>query len=408
MQKTVSGWSGGVHRDVTCLKCHDPSVPLELGNLLRVIPGGPATPRPLNFAPDKCLACHPFNPRWAKIASDVDADNQHADLSAVAHAHMQKSDCSSCHGRTAHGPAELKAGSIASNIPIVLDGRLDEPAWQSAEILRVPIMGGNTIGRITVELKAFRSGDYLYLAAKWPDPRDDAEKAVWQMGEDGRWKKQGRLRAGEAGNEDRVMFLWDVSVPNFAREGCLVTCHADVSASKYLESPGIGDLWHWKAARSNPAGYCDDTYIDHVRMSDDGGRHGDSTKLNWGTQPNDNSTGDGPGYMPQPGAIRPDARFLFAKDAVPIPPGTVWPAGTKIPGYLLSRPDGSRGDISAKGLWENGFWTVEFRRRLVTGNPDDVNFGDLNRPYLFGLAVSDNASGAEHSFSGVLRLKFVK
>ena len=107
---------------------------------------------------------------------------------------------------TVHGAVELRvreqAGATAT-----LDGRLDEPAWQAAEPLTVPVMGGNTIGRIAMELRAWRAGLDLYLAARLPDWHDDAEKAMWEMGPDGRWRTLGRTRAGEVGNKDRVLFL---------------------------------------------------------------------------------------------------------------------------------------------------------------------------------------------------------
>lgn len=44
----------------------------------------------------------------------------------------------------------------------------------------------------------------------------------------------------------------------------------------------------------------------------------------------------------------------------------------------------------------------------MTGNADDGQFDALSRSYSFAVAVVDNASGAQHSFSGVLRLRFEK
>jgi len=409
MEAPVHGWSQGVHQEVACLKCHEPDPGREITHLLSTITGKTEKPECLRVSPEQCTKCHAVNPRWAGIAAVADAprngDSPFSDLSVVANAHLIRSDCQHCHDHTAHRSAELTATSIPDG-KIALDGRLDEPAWQETRPLIVPIMGGNAIGRINVELRALHTGKELVLAARWPDSRDDAEKAMWKMGSDGRWHTLGVKRAGEAGNEDRVMFFWNVDMPGFEKEGCLVACHMAVSAAKYLESPGMGDTWHWKAARSNPAGYCDDKYINHIREGGDGGRHGDFVKSEKGTQSNVNAAGDGPMFMPDPKIARPDPRFLFKENAIPIPPGASWPAGTRIPGYVLSRPDGSRGDVSAKGRWEDGFWTVEFRRALVTGHRDDVAFDDLKKTYLFALAASDNASGAEHSFSGLLRLRF--
>lgn len=103
-----------------------------------------------------------------------------------------------------------------------------------------------------------------------------------------------------------------------------------------------------------------------------------------------------------------DHQFLLSSEAVPIPRGKVFPAGQRIPGYMLSVPDGSRGDVRCRGKWKARMWTVELSRKLVTGNVDDVQFSDLLKHYLFAVAVVDNASGAEYSFSGILRLQFDK
>jgi len=36
------------------------------------------------------------------------------------------------------------------------------------------------------------------------------------------------------------------------------------------------------------------------------------------------------------------------------------------PQFEAVRLEGDAGEVSAKGAWENGFWTVEFRRDLLT------------------------------------------
>ncbi|MFQ6041978.1 MAG: ethylbenzene dehydrogenase-related protein [Candidatus Poribacteria bacterium] len=95
-------------------------------------------------------------------------------------------------------------------------------------------------------------------------------------------------------------------------------------------------------------------------------------------------------------------------EAVPFPRGKSFQVGDTIPGYVLSVPDGSRGEVRRCGKWQSGIWTVELSRKLVTDHNDDVQFDDFSKPYQFAVAVVDNASGAEHSFSGVLRLQFEK
>ena len=46
--------------------------------------------------------------------------------------------------------------------------------------------------------------------------------------------------------------------------------------------------------------------------------------------------------------------------------------GDTVPRYRHRQPTESRADIKAKGIWQDGFWTIEFQRKLVTGNEDDV------------------------------------
>jgi signal transduction histidine kinase len=90
---------------------------------------------------------------------------------------------------------------------------------------------------------------------------------------------------------------------------------------------------------------------------------------------------------------------------------TPWNDGDIVPGYILEKPSGSRGDIDSKGTWSDGRWNVEFKRKLVTGNNDDVEF-DISNIYRFGIAVMDNTGGFRrfgegHSFDlGARTLEF--
>ncbi|MDX1776473.1 MAG: ethylbenzene dehydrogenase-related protein, partial [Desulfobulbales bacterium] len=59
--------------------------------------------------------------------------------------------------------------------------------------------------------------------------------------------------------------------------------------------------------------------------------------------------------------------------------------GDTLPRYVLEEPRGSRSDVRAKGAWQNGRWTIEFGRKLLTGNSDDVQFNP-DKKYLFGLS----------------------
>jgi signal transduction histidine kinase len=120
-------------------------------------------------------------------------------------------------------------------------------------------------------------------------------------------------------------------------------------------------------------------------------------------------------YEPSP-TDDTDARFLFQDEidrgeAVEVTSTTTLKNGTTVPGFILERPIGSRGDIDAKGVWRDGAWSVELRRKLNTTHEDDVQF-DTTKLYRFGVAISDNTGGFEaygkgHSFDlGARTLEF--
>ena len=58
--------------------------------------------------------------------------------------------------------------------------------------------------------------------------------------------------------------------------------------------------------------------------------------------------------------------------------------------YAIGKPSGSRADVRAKGVWKDGYWTLEFSRKLVTGYPDDVQF-DTSLTYTFGVSCYEIA-----------------
>ena len=68
-----------------------------------------------------------------------------------------------------------------------------------------------------------------------------------------------------------------------------------------------------------------------------------------------------------------------------------------MPGIVKSEFVGDAGDIAAGWVWEDGVWTVEFGRPLVTESEFDVQFDDLTATYYFGVATFDNAQ-VRHAF----------
>lgn len=302
----------------------------------------------------------------------------------------------------------------------VIDGKMDE-IWTKAAGFKLTVAGGELKAPIEVSMRSVYTESDVYFLFQWKD----ADESLNRMREyDGtKWVKV-------KGNEDRFNLMWSIedSIAGFNTAGCAVLCHAaskeliqQTGAKQNLSAEAIaevvpmgmwtnaanekGDLWHWKVHRTNPVGQADDTYVQNVlAISDEDitGRKGDKKEAGgYG----DNFVKGLPKYtFKTPPA---DVRILLKENAVEVTPATTFKAGDKLPNEVLAPFVGSRGDISAKGVWSNGMWTLEEKRALVTNNPDDIQFKDVTKGYFFAISVHDNGDGAEHGFqAGAAQLKF--
>lgn len=288
-----------------------------------------------------------------------------------------------------------------------IDGAADEAVWLGAGRIEVTTTNGPT-----VRLRAVVAGDRLYLLAQWADPTASLRKGAWSF--DGtRWQA-----GSKKDDEDRLAFLWPIedSIPQFRTHGCAVMCHTEDPDKAVHDMwtnapPERADLWHWKSARSNPAGWADDQHLVYLDTpAAGGGRRGDPD-----TSPGyvRNRTPDGtePAFAVAPRfALEPRAKdweagaALTPTAAIPLHEGPPPQPGALLPAYLSTHPTGNRGDIDAAGRWAEGTWTIELSRALVTGYGEDVQFGEPG-VYPFGLAVMDNGGGKVHRTSGPLALR---
>ena len=56
-------------------------------------------------------------------------------------------------------------------------------------------------------------------------------------------------------------------------------------------------------------------------------------------------------------------------------------------------PHGGSEILPAAGRWESGTWTLEWSRPLLSDNPFDLQFDDLDREYSFLVKVFENVEG---------------
>ena len=282
---------------------------------------------------------------------------------------------------------------------------LDDPAWQKAQTVQVPFEGKEKFAgkKATVNTQAVYTGEGIYFRFNW----NDATKSVTK----GAWKYDGQKWAHQKGNEDRISLLFEIErINKFATKGCAVVCHVPVGKTAKDGKFGTtsaaekGDLWHWKAARSDPAGFADDTWLTQISEKK-GGRKSDAGK--GGDKKNMTADKSKPMFMPAPGKKLAANEVLMVAHAVEIKDYTGFKAGDTLTYRMPKMPQGSRADIKAISLHAGGRWTVILFRPLDTGHDDDVAF-NTRKKYNFAMALFDD-SGDEDSYdSEVLTLQFAR
>jgi len=254
----------------------------------------------------------------------------------------------------------LSARGLGREILPVVDGQSSDAAWQRPPPLSFEVAGAS--GKMTVTAEALWSPDRLWILVRWPDKtRDEVHRPwVWSKGE----------KAYVAGRE-----VEDALSLSFAREGRMGDC-------MLAGNEAVTDLWTWRAGRTDPSGFAEDATLTLsfqriARANSYQTRNGRSV---WVKE------------EPDAGSQPYQAQIVGAY------------AGDRIPRYIARTPSGSLADVTAKGSWRDGFWTVEFSRRLSTGDPVDVLFAP-GREIFFFLAVFNSREGIDHSTSKELTLK---
>ncbi|NQZ32373.1 MAG: hypothetical protein HRU06_13965 [Oceanospirillaceae bacterium] len=242
--------------------------------------------------------------------------------------------------------AELTAVKIAS--APVIDGSVDDVLWERAKQLTIKDGASET----QLSIRAVYDQKYLYFLVQYQDKTESRRHKPFV------WNSAIEIYQVSTEREDTLIFKWNM--------GDVAT---NLSLSSDIEYRA--DIWYWKANRTDPAGYADDKYHVYSRHS------GPKSKM----------------LTSREGAIF----YLIRKgDAGKAAYQTSLKGlyeGDSVNSYEVSTPSGSRGDIKAKGRWHNGVWTIEFQRKLVTGNTDDVQFS-IDKEFTFALSRYEIAGRA--------------
>lgn len=242
----------------------------------------------------------------------------------------------------------------------VIDGSIGD--WKNVAPINISLKGKSNIGRVTFKAGVF--GDEVYFMAQWKDPTESTlhRPHVW----DSKKKKY----VGGKQREDRFAL-------QFAMEG-------DYSADWLSGKTFKADMWHWKANRSNPVGLAHDkmTIISRqasrkaFQIKDKNG------KFIYIRRPSD--TGE---------KIYKSRRYSKKEKDV-------------MPKYVLNKDaSGSIADIKAKGVWKNGMWTLELKRKLNTSHGDDAVFR-IGKKIKGAIAVYDASCNDCHDVSQTLVFQF--
>lgn len=300
------------------------------------------------------------------------------------------------------------AGSAKQNVTVAkikkAPAGLDDPVWEKAEAVQVPFEGKEKFAgkKAAVTTKAVYTDELIYFRFSWKDATKSVTKGAWEF-DGGKWFHQ-------KGNEDRISMLFEINrINNFATKGCAVVCHVPSGASSSKDgkfgtasAAEKGDLWHWKAARSDPAGFADDTWLTKISEKE-GGRKSDAGK--GGDKKNITADKSKPMYTVSAGKKLAQNNILLASHAVEIKDYTAFKAGDTLTYRMPKNPEGSRADIKALSRYADGSWTVMLYRKLDTGNDDDVAFNPRKK-YNFAMALFDDSGDQDSYDSEVILLQF--
>jgi hypothetical protein len=276
---------------------------------------------------------------------------------------------------------------------ITIDGRDEEPGWSVAEEVIIPLDYGD-VGQASV--KALYSEEAVFIRVRWADGTMDREHHPWV------WNAELSQYVVGPQAEDSLLLSFEA--------GC--EWNPSILAGYQFDFDG----WHWLAARSDPVGQAWDMVV-NLSDANRGGkgtvyesRHPENT---WILKFDDLPFGSGLTYgdwkdlnrrylyWPKLPAVsfHPELDRMHVSDPsehIPAPSAALSDTSKSYPQFRPVKLEGSAGEVAAKGHWEDGYWTVEFRRDRIT--PDEtMNDTVFNRLTQFSIHVFNGTERIDQS-----------
>ncbi len=282
-------------------------------------------------------------------------------------------------------PAVLKVPEV--NRAVIVDGREFEIEWIGADSIILQTFGGANFRSTATPLtiKSFHNGRQIFFLARWTDDTKSLNRHLIKT--DSGWVVERSQYAGPFGEE---IYHEDQLALYFSRsQDCAGSCHigAGTEAGYHATGGDTADVWHWQAISTNPVDEAADLHWTGSTPDFPHGMQSDNLAAG-GAKLNLDSTLLYPYFVPttalfrnfvaySTGAYQPYDAFA---DTLPI--------GSRLPAILVAPATGDAGDITARGRWNRGTWTVEFSRRMNTGSGADILFDST---IYFGAGAFDNA-----------------
>ncbi len=236
------------------------------------------------------------------------------------------------------------------------------------------------------QVRSAYDNEFVYFQVKWTEvanatyglevSRSDNPNP-WVYPAAGTGDNVGRWDKGTS-NEDRLNLFFEITpVTRYASDGCYVTCHTtNMNETNYHATRGPRermDIWHWTAGTTNHTGYGYDRYLDAslIGVKPDIGTPVVRSNREFIAAGAD--TTDRPLYMAL-GDPNSNSGYPLWDFAITGVANEGWTPGATIPAFVNSIPTLSSADLIAVGQYDNGTWTVELKRKRVTGNGDDATF----------------------------------
>ncbi len=248
----------------------------------------------------------------------------------------------------------------------VMDGEGKD--WADVPVTTValkPSHEGVSTAVSSVDIKGGVHGDYVYFFVEWKDSSEDKMHKPWV------WNKAKTKYGKGPQREDRFAL-------QFVMEG-------DYSTNWLSGNEFRADMWHWKSTRSNPLDLVHDktTIISAKKLLE-------ARELP--------AEGGGKVYISRPSdagdkLYKTKRYHKYEQDVMPK--------------YILANePQGSVADVKVKGVWNDGKWCLEIKRKRDTGHADDVVFPAAGGAVVGGIAIYDHSGDDDHVVSDNLVFQF--